>query len=292
MHFLSTKDLSLDWLDKLERNINLVASPDNLLPKKTMISFFAEPSTRTRFSFEAAAYKLNMNVLSEPNAATSSSLKKGESLKDTFRTLSQYGDLIVCRHPDPNWIHEAEKWSRIPVINAGSGSGEHPTQALLDIHTMRKYHGSLENLNVMLCGDLKYSRTIHSLIPILRMYNCNIFMVPSTSQYEHHSLPDDLKNNEDCYVLTEDVPSLLSGMDVIYMTRMQKERYGNHENFNHFKLNAENVKQLKEKCCILHPLPRGDEIHPDVYEDPRAIYHEEQVKNGLNVRVALLRIMT
>lgn len=301
MHFLSTKNIDFNFLQDFFKKVDLTIKWPSInnfyTTTNTMISFFAEPSTRTRFSFEAAAHRIGMNVLSESNAKESSSLKKKESLKDTFRTLSQYGDVIVFRHPSPEWVEEAAKWSRIPVINAGSGSGEHPTQALLDVYTIYKHHGSLKGLDVMFCGDLQYSRTVHSLVPILQKCGCNIFLVPSYSEYKllgteivASELPGDLRDGYERVVMPAEAERFLPNMDVVYMTRNQIERHG-FDYQESFILNKDKVDKMKSKACILHPLPRNEEINPDVDDDPRAIYHEQQVKNGLYVRIALLNMV-
>jgi aspartate carbamoyltransferase catalytic subunit len=238
-----------------------------------------------------------MRTLTEANAKENSSLRKGESLKDTFRTLSQYGDIIVCRHPDPCWIEDAEKWSRIPVINAGSGDGEHPTQALIDLYTIKKELGRLEGLNVLLCGDLTHSRTVHSLIELLKLYQANVCLVPANSPgtfggeiiYDLPQKYHDKKYRLHPWLDTVDI--FLGEMDIVYMTRIQKERHWQQALYRYFKLTPENVKLMRQESAILHPLPRGSEIDEGVDEDPRAAYHERQVKNGLYLRVALLKIL-
>lgn len=297
-HFLSAKGLSKEWLEDLFQQTDWVRRDfgDPFYPtNKIMISFFAEPSTRTRFSFEAAAAHLGWKVLSEPCATNSSSLRKGESLKDTFRTLSQYGDIIVCRHPDPDWVDTAQKYSRVPVVNAGSGDGEHPTQALLDLYTIKREIGRLDNLRVMLCGDLKHSRTVHSLVELLKMYRADMYLIPSSSHenFMEYNLPRAYYDGYDrWHTDPEAAEDLLPIMDVVYMTRMQTERHGQHWQqalYKFFCLNADNIKKMKPEATILHPLPRGSEISEDVDDDPRAAYHERQVRNGLYVRVALLK---
>jgi aspartate carbamoyltransferase catalytic subunit len=273
----------------------------NSYNKKTLISFFGEPSTRTRFSFEAAAKYLGMNVLTAADASVSSSLKKGESWKDTFRTLSQYGDIIVCRHADRDWTYAAN-WSRVPVINAGNGDDEHPTQALLDLYTIKKEIGRLDNLRVMVCGDLRHGRTVNSLLHLLHRYKAEIFMVPAIGRdctptgfvgsptpikYAVRNTPQGMCWRELDFGQAEDYKTT---MDVVYMTRMQTERRENNWMVDdYFKMT--DTKNMKEKSIILHPLPRGDEISTVIDDDPRAAYHERQVKNGLTVRIALLKML-
>lgn len=253
---------------------------------KTLISFFGEPSTRTRFSFEKAMISFGGKVISETNSAQSSSLKKGESFKDTFRTLSQYGDIIVCRHPCKDWINYAE-YSDVPIINAGNGSDEHPTQNILDLYTIYKEFGKLNNLKVMFCGDLKYSRTVHSLYKLLNLYENNeFFMVPATN-------PDreEIFDKDEYYPKCQRVKpeEYLPYMDVIYFTRIQKERFlidGTADSY--FKLQKKHLDLLSPNARIMHPLPRNFEISEEIDDDPRAIYQRKQIKNGIYTRVVLL----
>jgi aspartate carbamoyltransferase catalytic subunit len=268
---------------------------------KVMISFFGEPSTRTRFSFEAAAVHLGMRTLTAADASVSSSLKKGETWKDTFRTLGQYGDVIVCRHSDEEFTRAAEMWSRIPVINAGNGHDEHPTQALLDVYTIKKELGHLDNLKVMICGDLRYGRTVNSLSYLLKRYGAHVYYVPAVGLGGWKNDPTELKfypQMAKCDMpyhefLDPYIAHLkLEEMDVVYLTRIQNERREDGVIVkDYFKLHASRLKEMKEKSVILHPLPRGDEIDTACDDDPRAAYHERQVRNGLYVRVAILKML-
>lgn len=293
-NFLKIEDFSKQEIDLIFKIINQVKLNYPFNPSKneglTAINFFAEPSTRTRFSFERAFYYLNIPVMTSADAFLSSSLKKGESLKDTFRTLSQYSDLIVFRHPDENWIDYA-KYSRVPVINAGNGSGEHPTQALLDLYTIKAELGNFDNKKVLICGDLHYGRTVHSLIKLLEQNNCKIFTCPSSCQIDSVESFLSLPNSKYPQISIEDVPDFLSEVDVLYMTRTQTERFNGHYDFEIFKLNNKTINKLKEKSVILHPLPRNEEIAEEVDDDPRAAYHERQVKNGLYTRIALIKYL-
>jgi aspartate carbamoyltransferase len=298
-HFLSVSDLTkteietvLSWATTVEQNWEFCRSSNN----KCIASFFGEPSTRTRFSFERAAQWLGGRVITAADASASSSLTKGESLKDTFRTLGQYADLIVMRHKDENWPKAARKYSRVPVINAGSGSGEHPTQALLDLHTIRHQFPDLSRLTVMFCGDLMNGRTVHSLAELLTMYGCKIVLCPAKAvgagniRFEMN-MPDKYLSDIIRYdrVSIEDANDALPDMDVIYMTRIQKERYDSPGGVvEFFRLGPDNIDRVKKTAAILHPLPRNEEIAEEVDDDPRAAYHEKQVRNGLYVRVALL----
>lgn len=299
-HFLSINDLKkeeieivLDRASTIEYGWEFCRSMNN----KCIASFFAEPSTRTRFSFERAMHWLGGRIVTAADASASSSLTKGESLKDTFRTLGQYSDAIVMRHSDPNWPEVARMYSRVPVINAGSGSGEHPTQALLDLHTIRQKWGIVKNLKILICGDCENGRTVHSLIQLLNMYNCKIFYCPAkiyAASGDHElDLPEKYLNQFNCKKIEiEEVDDILSNMDVIYMTRIQKERmskeYGSDCEIDFFKINKHNINKVNINAAILHPLPRNEEISEDIDDDPRADYHERQVRNGLYVRTALL----
>jgi len=219
-------------------------------------------------------------------------------LKDTFRTLGQYSDCIVMRHPLETWPKEARKYSRVPVINAGSGPGEHPTQALLDLHTIQQKFKSLDGLKIMMCGDLRHGRTIHSLSELLSMYGCKIILCPAVvvdsplylpGHKEVLMPPDKYKSDKHSVVQLSEANSALGDIDVIYMTRIQKERWASLTGgVDFFKLNADNIHRVKSSAIILHPLPRNEEISEEIDDDPRAAYHERQVRNGVYVRVALL----
>jgi aspartate carbamoyltransferase catalytic subunit len=296
-HFLTINDLNkneietiLDYAKIVEQNWEEPKHPNN----KCIASFFAEPSTRTRFSFERAMHWLGGKIITAADASTSSSLTKGESLKDTFRTLGQYADAIVMRHKDENWPEEARKYSRVPVINAGSGPGEHPTQALLDLHTIRNKFSDLNGLKVMMCGDLKNGRTVHSLASLLSLYGNKIYLCPSRTKQPNYQLgmPEKYNSSEYTEVDVKDVNDILPEIDVIYMTRLQKERFLMTESgvydIEFFKLNNANIGKVKDSAIILHPLPRNEEISEEIDDDPRATYHERQVRNGVYVRVALL----
>ena len=296
-HFLSISDLGKEEIEKvleiateIEKNWQYCRNMNN----KCISSFFAEPSTRTRFSFERAMHWLGGRCVTAADASASSSLTKGESLKDTFRTLGQYSDAIIMRHSDSSWPEIARAYSRVPVINAGSGSGEHPTQALLDLHTIKQKWKNIQGLKILLCGDLKNGRTIHSLIELLNLYDLKIYYCAATDHNNCDlSIPEKYlekipcKNVEIC-----DANDILPEMDIIYMTRIQKERFkGICESIDFFKINKENIKYVKENAAILHPLPRNEEISEDIDDDPRADYHERQVRNGLYIRTALLDYM-
>lgn len=295
-HILSVNQFDQDRIEKLFNKTTIIERNFHkgslfLYPNRIMISFFGEPSTRTRFSFERAMYWLNGKVISESNSNLSSSLKKGESFKDTFKTLSQYGDLIVCRHNDEKWIDYAE-YSSIPIINAGNGSQEHPTQSLLDLYTIKKELGRLNNLKVMFIGDLKYSRTFNSLIKLLNLYENNeIYTAPAEITWRNDDIKYYLDNDNLTRINLKEIENYLSEMDVIYFTRIQKERFdsNNIESLSNFQLMKKHLEILKEHSIILHALPRNDEISEGIDDDKRAIYHEKQIKNGIYIRVAIIQ---
>lgn len=263
----------------------------NLLKDKIMATIFYEPSTRTRLSFESAMLRLGGSVISTENARQFSSASKGETLEDTIRIVQSYSDVIVLRHFEKGASQLVASYATVPIINAGDGDGEHPTQALLDLFTIfEKKHQ--KKLTVAMVGDLKYGRTIHSLSKFLTLYPeiRMIFVAPSKL-----SIPDDLriflKNKGAKYEETEDFAKILKIADVVYMTRIQKERFNDHKTykkyFGKFTLSNENINTLKREAIIMHPLPRVNEINPNIDKDPRSIYFE-QAKNGLYIRMALL----
>lgn len=293
-HFLSISDFSkndieqvLEIATEIEKSWEFCRNMNN----KCISSFFAEPSTRTRFSFERAMHWLGGRIVTAADASASSSLTKGESLKDTFRTLGQYSDAIVMRHNDPNWPDVARQYSRVPVINAGSGSGEHPTQALLDLHTIKQKWKNVSNLKILICGDLKNGRTVHSLIELLNLYGLKIFLCPATDNENcDFNIPEKYLSTVPCKTIdVNDANDILPDMDVVYMTRIQKERFKSVcGKIDFFKITKDNINKIKQNSAILHPLPRNEEISEDIDDDPRADYHERQVRNGLYVRTALL----
>jgi aspartate carbamoyltransferase len=298
-HFLCVNDLSkkeidtiLNWATTIENGWEFCRSMNN----KCISCFFAEPSTRTRFSFERAMHWLGGRIVTAADASASSSLTKGESIKDTIRTIGQYSDAIVMRHSDPEWPEIARQYSRVPVINAGSGSGEHPTQALLDLHTINQKWKTISGLKILLCGDLENGRTIHSLMKLLYLYGCEIYHCPAKINYDDSdyelSLPNKYLEEIPCTkVQIDQVNDIIKEINVIYMTRIQKERilkkFGQGD-IDFFKINKNNIDLINKQAAILHPLPRNEEISEDIDDDPRADYHERQVRNGLYVRTALL----
>lgn len=299
-HLLSVDDLTSSDINSI---FQLAHDVEELIlaksPKRgndfVVASFFAEPSTRTRFSFERAIHWLGGKIITAADASASSSISKGESLKDTFRTLGQYADMIVFRHKDENWPDIADKYSRVPVINAGSGGKEHPTQALLDLYTIQKELGDVNGKSIMFCGDLMFGRTVHSLIKLLAKYDCKIFLCPATviegyTTTYYLDLPGYYAAEK--AISQETAKKLLPEMDVVYMTRIQKERFSSDGCvIESLKLDKSGIDTMKSKSAILHPLPRNEEIAEEIDDDPRASYHERQVRNGLYIRIALMEYL-
>ncbi len=265
----------------------------NLLKGKILATLFFEPSTRTRLSFEAAMQRLGGGVISL-GALESSSVAKGESLTDTARTVAQYADIIVLRHPRQGSAKEAADAVSVPVINAGDGAGQHPTQALLDIYTIRKELGSLKNLSVCLAGDLKYGRTVHALAEVLSLFGARLFFVSPAMLGMPGEITGGLRSRGIEVTETEDLLQAASLSDLIYMTRIQKERFSDLGEYERVKgsyvINNRFLSQLRKKIILMHPLPRVDEIHPEVDEYAGAAYFR-QMRNGIFIRMALLAMI-
>jgi len=289
-------DLSVEELDELiltARDIieNPAEYSDSCRGKKLATLFF-EPSTRTRMSFEAAMYELGGNVISMASGA-SSSAAKGESVADTVRTVSQYVDIIAMRHPKEGAALVASRAAEAPVINAGDGGHCHPTQTLADLLTIQREKGRLDSLTVGLCGDLKFGRTVHSLINAMARYDNVSFVLISPEELKVPSYVkrDVLKNNGIPYVQTTDFDEVMPELDILYMTRVQRERFFNEEDYLRLKdsyiLTPDRLKNAKKDLTIMHPLPRVNEISVSVDSDPRACYFK-QVKNGKYMRMALI----
>ncbi len=264
-----------------------------LLKGKILATLFFEPSTRTRLSFEAAMQRLGGGVIGL-GSVESSSVAKGETLADTVRTISQYADAIVIRHPRTGSAKEAADAVPIPVINAGDGTGQHPTQALLDIYTIKKELGSLKNLTVSMVGDLKYGRTVHALAELLSLFEARLYFVSPHTLRMPEEITLRLKEKGIGVEETEDMLKAAGTSDLLYMTRIQKERFPDLSEYEKLKgsyvINQEFLKKLSKKITILHPLPRVDEISPEVDAYPGAAYFR-QMRNGVFVRMALLAMI-
>lgn len=262
----------------------------NLLQGKILATLFFEPSTRTRLSFESAMYRLGGNVIGF-HSGDVSSIKKGESIADTIRTVENYSDCIVMRHSLEGASTMAAKFASIPIINAGSGSGEHPTQALLDLLTINEEIGTLSGLNIGLMGDLKYGRTVHSLAIFLSNFDVNIYFISPTELRMRNRDKDFLQQQQVKYKEITDYRKILNILDVLYMTRIQKERFVDLEEYERIKgfyiFRKEDLKDTKDNFRLLHPLPRITEISPDVDDSEKAIYFK-QTYYGIPMRKALL----
>lgn len=293
---LEPMDFSLEELDGIfDLADRIIADPQkyaHACDGKLLATLFYEPSTRTRFSFEAAMLRLGGQVIgfSEPN---SSSVAKGESIADTIRTISCYADVAVMRHPKEGAPRVAANSTDMPVINAGDGGHQHPTQTLTDLLTIRRTLGTFENITVGCCGDLKFGRTVHSLIKALSRYKNVKFVLISP---EELTIPDYvrkevlIKNNIE-FKEVRTMQEALGEVDVLYMTRVQRERFFNEDDYIRLKdtyiLDKEKMELAKKDMIVLHPLPRVNEISTEVDSDPRAKYFE-QAKNGMFVRMALI----
>ncbi len=274
---------------------DIIAHPEAYQEKcryKKLATLFFEPSTRTRLSFEAAMYELGGSVLGF-SEANSSSAAKGESVADTVRTVSCYADIIAMRHPKEGAPLVASMASTVPIINAGDGGHNHPTQTLTDLLTIKREKGRLDNMTVGLCGDLKFGRTVHSLIEALSRYTGIKFVLISPNELK---LPDYLKKdyldvNGIEYTETKDLEAVMPELDILYMTRVQRERFFNEEDYLRLKdsyiLTPAKLESAKSDLSILHPLPRVNEIHTSVDADPRACYFR-QALYGKYIRMALI----
>lgn len=264
-----------------------------LLKGKILATLFFEPSTRTRLSFETAMQRLGGGVISM-GSVESSSVAKGETLTDTVRTVSQYADVIVIRHPRTGSAKEAADAVPIPVINAGDGAGQHPTQALLDVYTIYKELGSLKKLVVCMVGDLKNGRTVHALVELLSLFQAKLYFVSPDLLRMPEGITSNLRGKGIEVIETGDMAEAARASDLLYMTRIQKERFEELSEYEKMKgsyiINEEFLKKLNKKVTILHPLPRVDEITPEVDTYPGAAYFR-QVRNGVFVRMALLSMV-
>ena len=295
-HLMSPLDFSVEELDKLLDLANdIEAHPEKYAHKcdgKKLATCFYEPSTRTRLSFEAAMLNLGGSVLGF-HSADSSSASKGESVSDTIRVISCYADICAMRHPKEGAPLVASEKSRIPVINAGDGGHQHPTQTLADLLTIRSIKGRLNNITIAFCGDLKFGRTVHSLINALIRYdNVKIVLIsPEELKVPDYVRDDVLRANNIEFKEVEKLEDAMGELDVLYMTRVQKERFFNEEDYVRLKdfyiLTKEKMELAKDDMIVLHPLPRVNEISVDVDDDPRACYFR-QAQYAVYVRMALI----
>ena len=295
-HLIDIMQLTTEEIDEMIDTANdIIANPEKYAEKckrKKLATLFFEPSTRTRLSFEAAMYELGGNVLGF-SEAQSSSAAKGESVSDTIRTVGAYADIIAMRHPKEGAPMVACRRSTVPIINAGDGGHNHPTQTLTDLLTIKREKGHFDGLTIGFCGDLKFGRTVHSLMAAMSRYDNVkfIFISPDELRLPEYLKEDilDPKNIE--YVETTDLEDAMSQLDILYMTRVQRERFFNEQDYIRLKdsyiLTPDKLADAKDSLSILHPLPRVNEISTAVDDDPRAKYFE-QVRNGKFMRMALI----
>lgn len=275
----------LDIAEEFEKNVR-----QKLLDQHVIASLFFEPSTRTRLSFESAVQYMGGSIIGFASADTSS-VRKGESLKDTILTVSNYSDLIVMRNPIDGSARFASEVSPVPIINAGDGANQHPTQCLLDLYSIRKTQGTLENIHIALVGDLKYGRTVHSLVQALSLFNATFHLVSPESLKLPSAVKKWIKDADLDYHQYTDINEVINTMDIIYMTRIQGERFPDPMEYekvkNSYILENSMLANSKDNMRILHPLPRVNEISEDVDNNPKA-YYFQQARNGVYVRQALI----
>lgn len=294
-HLMSPLDFTTEELDQLfDLAAEIEANPEkyaHVCDGRILATAFYEPSTRTRLSFEAAMLRLGGKVIGFSDAG-SSSAAKGESVSDTIKVISQYADICAMRHPKEGAAFVAASKSEIPVINAGDGGHQHPTQTLADLMTIRSMHGKLYGFTIGLCGDLKFGRTVHSLINALVRYEniSFVFISPPELKVPDY-ITDMLKEKNIPYSEVIKLEDVIADLDMLYMTRVQKERFFNEEDYVRLKdfyiLTKEKMNMANKDMLVLHPLPRVNEISVEVDDDPRACYFK-QVKYGMYVRMALI----
>ena len=295
-NLIDIKDLSLEEINNLiEVAKDIINNRDKYSHKcdgKKLATLFFEPSTRTRLSFEAAMMELGGNVLGF-SEASSSSVSKGESVSDTIRVVGCYSDIIAMRHPKEGAPLVASQKSTVPIINAGDGGHNHPTQTLTDLLTIHCEKGRLDNLTIGVCGDLKFGRTVHSLITAMSRYKNIKFVLisPKELTIPEYVKKEVLEKNDIAYCETNDIEEHMQELDILYMTRVQKERFFNEADYvrlkDYYILNKEKLTNAKEDLCIMHPLPRVNEISTDVDDDKRACYFR-QAEYGKFIRMALI----
>lgn len=295
-HVIDPLDLSVEEIDQILNLADKIAENPgayaHVCDGKILATLFYEPSTRTRLSFESAMLRMGGSVLGF-SSANSSSAAKGESVADTIRTVSCYADICAMRHPKEGAPLRASHYSKIPVINAGDGGHQHPTQTLTDLMTIRRKKGGFSGLTIGLCGDLKFGRTVHSLIKSLSRYeNVRFILIsPDELRVPSYIIDEVLKVKNIPYQEVSDLEKVMPELDILYMTRVQRERFFNEEDYVRLKdsyiLTTAKMRGAKPDMAVLHPLPRVNEISIEVDNDPRAAYFE-QVQNGVYVRMALM----
>ena len=293
-NLISIADLNVNELQLLlDTALQLKQQPrDDLLAGKLIASCFFEPSTRTRLSFETAVQRLGGTVIGF-SAGANTSAKKGETLADTARIISSYADAIIQRHPKDGAARVLAEFSRVPVINAGDGTNQHPSQTLLDLVTIYETQGSLKNLKIAMCGDLKYGRTVHSLAQALKLFDCEFAFVSPPSLAMPDYITQELDAHGTKWQILANLEDAIEWADILYMTRVQRERFDAEEFVKiqgKFNLHANLLTNAKANLRVLHPLPRVDEIAPDV-DNTQYAYYFEQATNGVYARMAMLALL-
>jgi len=295
-HVIESQQFSRSLLEELfARSEEIKREPHKFMGRlngQVMAALFYEPSTRTRLSFEAAMLRLGGQTMGTDNAREFSSAAKGETLEDSIRIVGGYADVIVIRHNEEGAAKRAASVSSVPIINAGDGPGQHPTQALLDIYTIKDELNRVDGIKVAMVGDLANGRTVRSLTYLLSKFkDIKIWFVAPPAVAMRDDLKTHLDEHHISWVETEDLESVLPEVDVVYMTRIQKERFADPDAYNAvkgiYRIDARSLALMRKYAIVMHPLPRIDEIAPEVDEDPRAAYFR-QARNGLPVRMALL----
>ncbi len=294
---ISIKDFSREEIDYILETAAamepIAKTGSDMLKGKILATLFFEPSTRTRLSFESAMHKLGGSTIGFAEAEIAS-VKKGENLADTVRVVENYADVIAVRHPLEGAARLAAEFAEAPIINAGSGAEEHPTQALLDLYTIVKEKGKIDGLNIALIGDLRYGRTVHSLAYALSLYDVKLYLVSPETLRMRKEVLKTLRDKKVEVIEKNRVEEIIGDADVLYVTRIQKERFPDPAEYakvkGSYKIDLETLRNAKENMIILHPLPRVDEIAPEVDSTPHAKYFR-QVWNGIIVRMALLALI-
>jgi aspartate carbamoyltransferase catalytic subunit len=279
-------------LEKSQVMEPLATKGSDMLKGKILATLFFEPSTRTRLSFEAAMLKLGGPTIGFADAEIAS-VRKGENLADTIRTVENYANIIALRHPLEGAAKLAAEFSKVPILNGGTGAEEHPTQALMDLYTMKKEKGKIDGLKIALLGDLRYGRTVHSLAYALSLYDIELYLISPESLRMRHEVIRTIKNRISIFE-DKSLEQIISQIDVLYVTRIQKERFPDPAEYvkvkGIYRISLETLRNARKDLILLHPLPRLDEIAPEVDSKPQARYFQ-QVWNGIVVRMALLALV-
>jgi aspartate carbamoyltransferase catalytic subunit len=295
-HLVETQQFTREALNELFKLATSFEGKRNeTLRGKILASLFFEPSTRTRLSFESAMMRLGGNVLSMENASESSSATKGETIEDTIRIVDNYADIIVIRHPEEGTAAKASAVSEVPIVNAGDGAGQHPTQAFLDLYTIKREIGRTDDFHIAFVGDLKYGRAARSLAYLLGKYDkIHMTFVSAPALKMKEDIKKYLEDNHVTFDETEDMGSAMKEADVVYQTRVQKERFPSQEEYEKFKgayvIDSTAAEHMKQGAILIHPLPRAGEIAPEVDVSPHAVYFK-QAGYGVLIRMALLKTL-